>query len=204
MRERKRTVFEYFLQLYHTSLPAACKFSEKIIIRLWFWILFLFYLIYYIINILSLFLKCIFMTTHQVCRCSVKYLSPEKLPHGLNPRYGRIKFSFFFNFLFTETLKPWVSSRLRSVTQKRKRGRLPVTLGYVSRLRGPVPDYVCLRKSVTQPGYTWLRKLTKKCVTDRLYGYARNRVTGSTDPWLKHYTMWRPCTLLDHAVCIAK
>jgi len=33
---------------------------------------------------------CIFMTTHQVCRCSVKYLSPEKLPHGLNPRCGRI------------------------------------------------------------------------------------------------------------------
>ena len=49
-----------------------------------------------------------------------------------------------------------VGSRFRSVTRKRNQGRFAVTLGYVSRLRSLV------------------------------LGYARNRVTGYVDPWLKY------------------
>ena len=50
-----------------------------------------------------------------------------------------------------------VGSRFRSAKEKRNQVRLPVTLGDTktvtqSRLRCPVPGYVWLRKSVTQPG----------------------------------------------------
>ena len=41
----------------------------------------------------------------------------------------------------------------------RLRARFPVTHGYVSRLRSPVPGYVWLRYSVTQPG-SRLRRVT--------------------------------------------
>ena len=41
---------------------------------------------------------------------------------------------------------------------------VPVMYGYVSRLDNPIP------------GYVWLRKLAKKCVTERFHGYARNRL----------------------------
>ena len=64
-----------------------------------------------------------------------------------------------------------VGSRLRMVTQKRYQGQFPVTHGFGSRLHSPVP------------AYAWLRKLAKKCVTDRFHGYAGNRVTGYADPW---------------------
>ena len=49
-----------------------------------------------------------------------------------------------------------VGSRLRSVTQKRNKGRFPVTHGYVNS--------------------------QKRCLTERLHGYARNRVTSYADP----------------------
>ena len=71
------------------------------------------------------------------------------------------------------------------VTQVGYAARFLVTHGYGTRLRRPVSGYAWLRKLVTHPG-SRLRKVTltrtKRCVTDRFHGYARNRVTGNADP----------------------
>ena len=56
------------------------------------------------------------------------------------------------------------AARLRMVTEVSYVTWFPVMYGYVSRLDNPIP------------GYVWLRKLAKKCVTERFHGYARNRL----------------------------
>ena len=57
-----------------------------------------------------------------------------------------------------------LGSRICVVTLVGYAVRFPVTHGYVSRLRDPIPGYVWLRQSVTKPGYR-LRVVT-------LVGYA--------------------------------